>query len=120
MGERELRRGGVRGSDGRRRRKVGQREGGLREGKGGEGLGGRGEGGKECEDVQMRAHGFLRSDVVDVRAGDAETARRSGKAARARAGGGDGSEVGAVGGVAEVECAGGGYGVAEALGDGRC
>ncbi len=63
----------------------------------------------------MRSHGFLSSNVVDVSAGDAETAGGSGQAARAGAGGGDGAEVGAVGGVAEVEGAGGGYGVAEAL-----
>jgi len=69
-------------------------------------------------DVQMRTHGFLSGNVVDVSAGDAETAGGSGEAARARAGGGDGAEVAAVGGVAEVEGAGGGYGVAEALGGG--
>lgn len=64
----------------------------------------------------MRTHGFLGSNVVDVSAGDAETARRGGETARARTEGGDGPEVGAVAGVPEVERAGGGDGVAEALG----
>lgn len=64
---------------------------------------------------QMRAHGFLRRDVVDVCARDAETA---GPAADAAAGRGDGGEVGGVGGVSEVEDAVGGDGVAEALGGG--
>jgi len=74
--------------------------------------------GKGRKDIQMRAHGFLSSDMIDVSASDAKTARRSGEAAWARAGGGDGAEVGAVGGVPEIEGAGGGYGVAEALGGG--
>jgi hypothetical protein len=68
-----------------------------------EGKGEEGGGEKKGKDVQMRAHGFLGSDVVDVSPGDAETAGGSGEAARAGAGGGDGAEVGAVGGVAEVE-----------------
>lgn len=74
----------------------------------------------------MRAHGFLGGDMVDVSAGDAETAvvvvvvvvvghGGTGAAAEAVAGGIDGGEVGGEGGVAEVEVPAGGYGVAETL-----
>ena len=66
----------------------------------------------------MGTDSFLGSNVVDIGSCDSQPAGIAGETARTGAGGGDGSEVIAVGGVSEVEGAGGGYGVAEALG--RC
>lgn len=64
----------------------------------------------------MGAHGFLGGHMVDVGAGDAETAVVGrGAAAETVAGWVDGGEVGSEGGVAEVEVPAGGYGVAETL-----
>ena len=63
----------------------------------------------------MGTHSLLRRDVVDVRAGDAQPAGGGTAADGAGAGDGNGSEVCCIGGVAEVEGSGGGYGVAEAL-----
>ena len=64
----------------------------------------------------MRADGLLGGDMVDICPCDAESAGLAGETAGTGAGGGDRSEVAAVGGVSEVEGAGRGYGVAEALG----
>lgn len=64
----------------------------------------------------MRSGGFLAGDMVDESARDAEAAVFGRGAARAGAGRVYGGEIVGVGGVAEVQGAGGGYCVSESLG----